>query len=197
MAVKIEEFLPDRLTIKTSFSRQKQNGWVSPDGLQGHVSLKNLFGSPAANNRITAKLTLSPGRFNFKAYKSYRFTTSHETGKHYTESLDEIKTDKEGKVKFDLGLERFKDATYMVSFNANGYEKEGGRFVAAYSNILVSPLKFLIGTKANGNLNYIQRNSERDIEIIAINSDLKQVKANTLTFDLSRIKICFNPDEKK
>ncbi|MBF0432498.1 MAG: alpha-2-macroglobulin family protein, partial [Fibrobacteria bacterium] len=187
VTVRVEEFLPDRLTIRSNFSIHKERGWVSPDALTNRVTLKNLFGSPAVGNRITGRLTLSPGQLFFNKYKDYLFSGSQSVGKYYTENLVEKITDKEGKAEFDLALERFTGATYNVTFSANGYEKEGGRFVSAVSRVLVSPLAFLVGTKANGDLKYIQKDSERKLDIIAINPDLKQIETQTVRFELSRI----------
>ena len=55
------------------------------------------------------------------------------------------------------------------------------------SNVLVSPLKYLIGTKANGDLSYIYKSSERAIKVIAINSTLKKTAVSNLQFIVNRI----------
>ncbi|MEN8192551.1 MAG: MG2 domain-containing protein [Bacteroidota bacterium] len=186
--IKVEEFLPDRLAIASNFPGVSDLAWVSPDNLTGQVTLNNLFGSPARGNRIVAKMSLSPGRMWFKQYKDFMFNDPLTTGKSFTETLPEKTTDKEGKAFFDFNLTRFEDATYTLSFWADGFEKEGGRNVSTESRILVSPLSYLLGTKANGDLNYIYKNSERKLKVIAINPELKKIAVSKVEFILNQIQ---------
>lgn len=185
--ISVEEFLPDRLTITSSFPGIGDKAWVSPDDIKGQVVLRNLFGSPASGNRIAASITFSPGRMWFSKYRHYRFHDPLTSRISYAENLPDQTTDKSGKAIFDLNLERFDAATYNLTFIADGFEKESGRNVTSVSSILVSPLKYLIGTKANGDLSYIYKNSDRAVKVIAINSDLKQTGVKNLKFTINRI----------
>lgn len=185
--ISVEEFLPDRLSISSLFPGIGDKAWVSPEDIKGQVNLRNLFGSPARGNRVSARITFSPGRMWFPAFRNYRFHDPLTSRISYSETLPEQKTDDQGKVVFDLNLERFDAATYNLTFIADGFEKESGRNVTSVSSILVSPLGYLIGTKANGDLSYIYKNSERAIKIIAINSDLKKTSVSDLQFTVNRI----------
>ncbi|NOQ28171.1 MAG: hypothetical protein GQ564_22645 [Bacteroidales bacterium] len=185
--ISVEEFLPDRLSISSLFPGIGDKAWVSPKDIKGQVSLKNLFGSPASGNKISASIIFSPGRMWFPAYRDYRFHDPLTSRISYSENLPDQNTDEHGKALFDLNLERFDAATYNLTFIADGFEKESGRNVTSVSSILVSPLKYLIGTKANGGLSYIYKNSERAIKIIAINSDLKKTSVPNLQFTVNRL----------
>jgi len=188
VTVQVEEFLPDRLKITSMFTGVKKQAWVSPENLEATVTLRNLFGLPAKGNRVVATMSLSPGYMWFKPYRNFRFNDPLTLEKSFSETLPEQTTDKNGKAVFDLNLRRFDAATYYVHFSANGFEKEGGRNVATASRILVSPLKYLIGTKANGDLSYIYKNSERLLKVIAINPELKKVDVQDVQFELNEIK---------
>lgn len=178
--VRVEEFLPDRLKIATSFSKAQTRGWVSPDKLNGMVSLQNLFGTAAINRRVAAQLTLSPAYPVFRPFKDYRFYDPLRAKKSFSERLKDQKTDDKGETAFDLDLGRFDKATYRLTFLSQGFEAAGGRGVTSESSILVSPLKYLIGYKADGSLRYIKRHGERNVKLIAINSKLKQHKVDGL-----------------
>ena len=70
----------------------------------------------------------------------------------------------------------------------DGFEKEGGRNVSTDANILVSPLPYLVGTKADGDLSYIYKNSDRIIKVIAINPQLKKIAVSKVQFELNEIR---------
>jgi alpha-2-macroglobulin len=185
--ISVEEFLPDRLSISSIFPGIGDKAWVSPEDIEGQVTLRNLFGSPARGNRVSARITFSPGRMWFPAYRNYKFHDPLTSRISYSETLPEQETDDQGKALFDLNLERFDAATYNLTFIADGFEKESGRNVSSVSSILVSPLKYLIGTRANGDLSYIYKTSDRAVKVIAIDSDLKKTAVGNLQFIVNRI----------
>jgi uncharacterized protein YfaS (alpha-2-macroglobulin family) len=185
--VSIEEFLPDRLNIVSVIPGKGDKAWISPEDVSAQVTLRNLFGSPASGNRVSAKITFSPGRMYFPAFRDFKFHDPFSSGISYTESLEDQTTDNQGKTTFDLDLARFDVATYNLTFVANGFEKESGRNVTTVSTALISPLKYLLGTKANGDLSYIYRNSERSIKVIAVDADLKTTAVQSLDFIVNRI----------
>ena len=186
--IQIEEFLPDRLTITSVFPNASDMAWVSPDSLKAVVTLRNLFGSPARGNRIVPEMSLSPGRMWFRPYRDYAFSDPLTTDKSFHETLPESKTDDLGKAVFDFNLSRFEPATFTLTFSADGFEKQGGRNVSTVSQILVSPLKYLLGTKVDGDLSYIHRDSERTLKVIAIDPGLKKVDVPDIQFVLNRIQ---------
>jgi Large extracellular alpha-helical protein len=182
--IRVEEFLPDHLRISAQLSKMSAEGWVSPRGLKGVVNLQNLFGTPAADRLITGKIQLTPCAPAFRAYPDYLFFDPLKADHVYTESVPEGRTDEQGNAQLDLDLKRFKDATYRLTFLAEGYEAEGGRAVRAQISVLVSPNEYLIGYKPDGNLNYIARESKRSAHLIAVNPDLKMTAAQNLKANL-------------
>ena len=49
--VQVRDFQPDRLRMRATFSASSLEGWVSPENLTASVSLENLFGTPAENQK--------------------------------------------------------------------------------------------------------------------------------------------------
>lgn len=182
--VKVEEFMPDRMKINAAFSQERAIGWVHPASLSALISLKNLYGTPASERRIIAEIRLSPSHPVFSKFHDFHFHDPLKTDKSFTERLPDAQTDENGEASLPLNLERFDSASYQVSLRVNGYEAEGGRSVTTERDILVSPRAYLIGYKADGSLDYVSKDSERHIEIIAIDPKLDTVAVPDLTIEL-------------
>jgi alpha-2-macroglobulin len=184
--IKVEEFLPDRLKVSSSFSKNAE-GWVSPDDLKAFVSVRNLYGAPAVENRVTARYTLTPASLYFPQYRDYTFLQPKQDYIRVNEEMNPLLTNEEGEVEFALPLNKYEAGTYRLRFSTDAYEKSGGRSVGSEVGIIVSPLEYLVGYKADGDLGYIHKNSERNIEFIAINREAEKIALSNVSLDLSRI----------
>lgn len=187
--VQVREFLPDRLRMATRFSAESPDGWVSPDDLRARVNLQNLFGTPAQNRRVSARITLSPAFPAFRAYPDYQFHDPQLARDGFSEQLADATTDQNGEAVFDLNLRRFARATYRLHIAAEGFEADGGRGVSAESAQLVSHMPYLVGWKADGDLGYVSRGADRAIELIGIDPRTARTDVSGLT--LVRIETRF------
>lgn len=185
---KVEAFQPDRMKIKSRVTGDKHRGWYGFDNLQAHVTLENLFGTPAQDRVVKANMGLVSAGFYFKAYKGFTFTDPlldpEKKRISIIESLKTQKTDSQGKAKFDLNLGAYNKGTYRVSFRAEGFEAGGGRSVTSGSSILVSPVKYLVGFKPDGNLSFVHKGSKRSVKLVAVNSDLEKVSLTGISKNL-------------
>lgn len=186
--IRVSEFLPDRMRITSSLSPKPSAGWTSPTGLKGEVNLWNLYGAPAAERKVSAKILLVPQKVEFDKYPDYVFADPlldpKKPPKVFTETLNEAKTNDKGEVEFDLNLDRFEKATYQLTFFAEGFESEGGRSVTTQTKTLISPLPYFVGYKPDGDLSFIKQNSARSVNYIAINPELNKEKINDLKIQL-------------
>lgn len=175
VAVRVEEFLPDRLRISSHFVPDRLEGWVKPEQLSAEVDLQNLFGTPAENRRVVARLTLSPQPPAFGRYPDFAFFNPAEAKEKERESqeLTEGRTDAAGHAVFALDLSKYEKATYRLKFTADGFEAEGGRAVSTESSVLVSPFDFLVGVKTDGDLSFVGRGATRAVELLAVDSTLQ------------------------
>lgn len=183
--VKVQEFMPDRMKVTASLSSEATEGWVSPTSLKARVNVLNLFGTPAPNRRVKAFLTLAPAYPAFRSHPGYSFSDPSHAKDSFQEKLESDNTNDKGVSEFDLGLQRYKQATYQLHLLVNAFEPEGGRSVAAETAALVSDRPYLIGYKADGDLGYISHNSERNVSFIAINPKAQK----TAVGDLRLIKL--------
>jgi uncharacterized protein YfaS (alpha-2-macroglobulin family) len=187
--VRVQEFEPDRMKIAAHLSAQSTDGWVSPKDLKAVVNVQNLFGTPAEHRRVEATLTLTPAFPAFRSLPDYRFYDPLRAKEGYNDRLRDADTDAEGNATFDLGLQKYAKATYRVHLLAREFEPEGGRSVTADVATLVSELPFLVGFKADGDLDYLSRYAKRIVSWIAIDPDAKKTSATGLT--LKRVETKF------
>ena len=187
-SIRVAEFLPDRMRIASHLSIEQPKGWISPTDLSATVSLQNLYGAPATHRKVSARILLSNQRVKFNEYPKYTFIDplfdSDKPAKVFTDTLPDGITNDKGLAQFDLNLGRFDKATYQLTFFAEGFEAEGGRSVTTQSTALVSPLSYFVGYKSDGDLSYIKQNSQRNVNFIAINPQLKQQAVNNLRIQL-------------
>jgi uncharacterized protein YfaS (alpha-2-macroglobulin family) len=187
--VRVQEFEPDRMKVVAHLSAESPDGWVSPKDLKALVNVQNLFGTAAENRRVEGSVTLTPAYPAFRDLADYHFYDPLRAKDGYTEKLPDATTDAAGNTSFDLGLQKYARATYRVHFLARAFEPDSGRSVAADAAVLVSDLPFLVGFKADGNMDYVARDSARTVSVIAIDPMAKQAAASALT--LTRIETQF------
>jgi uncharacterized protein YfaS (alpha-2-macroglobulin family) len=185
--VRVEEFLPDRMTIDARLSAPPSPGWISPVDLRARVSLRNLIGTPAVGNRVKGTLRLSPAMVSFPRWKGWSFFDPLSAKQGVEETLAELQTDDAGTAEFELHLERFERATYQLRFLAEGFEAEGNRSVANDATAIVSPLPYLVAWKADGDLDYVKRDSARRVEVVAVGPDLEPFPTGDVTAELIEI----------
>jgi len=188
----IEEFQPDTMKISSELLEVGDQGWTTRKTLVSKVVLTNLFGSPAQDRKLSGRVVIEPHGFQFREYADYRFTDPHLDPEREPLRLDrqlpDQRTDADGEGRFEIDLADFREGTYRLSFIVEGFEADGGRSVLASSSALLSPLETIVGFKADGDLDYINADSERSIEFIAVDNSLARTAANGLTLRLIEIQ---------
>jgi uncharacterized protein YfaS (alpha-2-macroglobulin family) len=186
--VKVEEFLPDTLNVSAVFDPAPQEGWIAPGELKARVTARNLFGTNASGNEVKAQINLSPGHQYFRQYRDYQFRDPYLAKNSFQEFLGTKTTGTEGTAEFNLNLAKFEKATYRLSFYTEAFEKGSGRNVSIETSVYVSPLPYLIGYKADGNLNYIARDTVRTLSFIAINPKTERTSVDELTLTITELR---------
>ncbi len=176
---KVEEFLPDRLRIRSIISGQKPLGWLKPGDLTCDVTLENLFGTPAESRRVTGQLELNPTSIRFSKYPDYVFDDPlRERGNTVTsvsQELTPVITAQDGTASLALDLGQYDKGIYRLTVFSEGFEEGGGRSVKAQASTILSPLDYLIGYKTDSDLEFLNKGSEHSVSFLAVDSD-----ANTL-----------------
>jgi uncharacterized protein YfaS (alpha-2-macroglobulin family) len=179
--VKVEEFQPDRIKIQVHLNPEKSIGWITPQEMKAHFSMRNMFGTAAEKRTVHASIALSPTAPVFRDYKDYTFTDLNSKDEQvYHEDLGDAQTNEKGEVDIPFNLSKYQSPLFNLRLNSEGFESEGGRSVSAVASALVSPLPFILGAKADGDLYYLKKDSARSLKIIAINPDLKMTAADSV-----------------
>lgn len=185
--VKVEEFVPDKLKISSQFLPFKSKGWIPLAKLQAKLSLKNLFGSAAENRNIKAEYSITPISPSVAKFKDYTFINPNsKDAQSVSESLANKVTDQKGEADYEIDLSKYQ-GYYLVRLKAEGFETEGGRSVDTAISVAASQLNHLVGFKSDGSLKYINKNSQRNIKFISINSDQEPAE-NSVKLVLNEIK---------
>ena len=195
---RVEEFVPDNLKITATINDADNADWVIPDNMTATVSLKNLFGTPATNRRISAHLDMRPVVFSFDKYRDYTFTqnfiagaglaqnTMQQTGT-FSADLADVRTDDNGIAILPIQFNQLiPSGTYMMTLNVRGFEGGDGKSVQTTINTRVSDAKYIVGWHANGDLDYINRDAARTVRLIALDNMGAETAVNGLTMQLIR-----------
>ena len=188
----VEEFQPDTMKIRSELLDVTMKGWNTQDKLQAKATLTNLFGIPAQDRKMSARVLIEPHSFRFKKYEDYRFTDPHLKSDReplrLNQQLPDQRTDADGEARFEIDLDAFREGTYRLQFFSEGFDQSGGRSVRSSNSALLSPLETLVGYQADGKLDYINADSERQLEFIAIDKTLNRKSASDLNLKLIEIQ---------
>lgn len=179
---KVEDFEPDSLTITSSLSNERKIGWNSLDGNEVVVQLRNLFGTPAVDNKVSGQVSLTHYFPEIKAYKNFYFYNPNEETKSMDENLGDRDTDEQGEAKFPIDLEKIQDGLFQLVFKAEGFEKNSGRSVVTSYQMIVSNRPYIIGHKTDkADLDFIKKDEAVNLELIALNQAFDTLMVKGLT----------------
>lgn len=179
-SIRVEEFVPDKLSISSMLVPGSSLGWVNPKGLGGKVLLRNLYGTPAEGNTVKGTLSLSPRAMSLAGYSDYSFADPAAAKESFSEELVEATTNAQGEALLNFPLSKYEKATYQLIFSSEALEKEGGRGVRSSLTTIVSPRTFLVGYRHGANLSYLKKDATQLLELIAIDPKLKQINVDGL-----------------
>jgi uncharacterized protein YfaS (alpha-2-macroglobulin family) len=184
----VQEFQPDQMRAQAAISGQKAKGWISPQDLRATLKVQNLFGTPAQNRLVRAFANLNPVLPVFAQFPGYTFSDPAQSSAETQLDLGEQETDAEGIAVFGFNLRDYKNASFQLQFIAEAFAPQGGRGVSASAQALVSPRQFLVGSKADGRLDFINRDAARTLHFIAVDSDLKSIEVKGVSLRLTEHK---------
>ncbi len=179
--LRVEEFVPDTLEITAGIDNENPDGWTTWN-TRGHVTLRNLYGAPAADARITAHAVMTPTQFSFAKYRDYQFTPNFIDGAGMARSsaigsrtiswdLPDITTDANGNAEFDIvPMTPPAPGTYSLTLTLRGMQGQSGKSVRTTTVTRVSDAKYLVGYRASGDLSYVSMGAARSLNLVALDA---------------------------
>jgi alpha-2-macroglobulin len=165
---RVEEFLPERLKLTLDAPEALAPGDNLPLSVEGAW----LYGSPAAGNRFTARLSLQPESHPVATLKDFHFGDPlAELPKEPKDVLDES-LDKEGKLSSEIALDDVKAPTGTVAVIVSGslYES-GGRAVTRTIKRSVWPAAEIVGARPRFDMTEgATPNGEAEFEVVRANA---------------------------
>ncbi|MEL7538190.1 MAG: MG2 domain-containing protein [Pseudomonadota bacterium] len=184
---KVEEFQPDRMRIRSRIEGQKPAGWLKPGNLTAVVELENLFGTPASDRRVTGEVELAPIAVSFPGYPDFVFDDplrrSNTVLGPVTLPLPEATTNDNGVAQIPLDLTQYDKGIYRLTVHTEGFEAGDGRSVRSRAQTILSPLDALVGYKSTSNLQFLDRDAEHDVELLALSSSAEPIALDNLTVE--------------
>ena len=181
--VRVEEFQPDRLQVKTEIVGAPPQGWLTPDAPKAKITVRNLFGTPAAGGLAKLELTAKPWSGQVPGFTEYRFRSGSGGIPHLPQDLGEASTDEQGEALFDLPLANIDEPVFEISLAGEGFEKGSGRSVVGMASTLVSKHPYLLGHSADGDLGYIAKGARRQIKLLAVGTDFQPKDIGEVTVE--------------
>lgn len=192
----VQEFVPDTMKISAALVGDSAKGWYATDNLVLNVALNNLYGTPAANRRVTATATLQPTEFKFSGYSDYVFNPNVKThaAKQLSRKLETIgtelitgRTDENGNAVLHINFDHEIPAgSYALSLRVSGFDAGDGKSIQTAVNARTSNLDYLVGYKTEFDLSYINRNDDKVVKFIALNQNELPIDLDNLTMRLVR-----------
>jgi len=183
--VRVEEFQPDRLQVKTEILGAPAGGWLAPEDSKAKVTVRNLFGTPAAGNIAKLEMTVRPWFGQVPGFPDYRFRgTVAANIPELPRDLGEVTTDVQGEAGFDLPLAAISEPVFEIALAGEGFEKGSGRSVVSVASVLVSKQPFLLGYAADGSLDYIPQGTRRSLNLLALGPDFQPKAADAITAEI-------------
>ncbi|AVP96968.1 hypothetical protein C7S18_07050 [Ahniella affigens] len=182
--VRVKEFQPDRMKLKSRFAPVASALWLSPDGLLVEADLEHLFGGSATGNRVTAKVRLRPVDPVLPGFEDYAFPRTPSNFETQEFDLDEVTTDEQGHVQFDPGVSGVETPIYQMDVMLEAFEAEGGRSVMSDLSSRISSRAYLLAIKADEQNLVLSRNADRSVHWLSIDANGKPVDPDDLRFEL-------------
>ena len=168
-SVAVQEFLPDQLKVSSEITGAAPGlAWQDVKDLGLLVNVKTLFGTAAQDRRVRTTFTLSPSLPSFKGYADFNFFDPNTPRSQYPDALPELNTDAMGNAQFPLDLSAFEAGVYSLSIYTEAFEAGSGRSVASQAHTMVGQPEMLLGIRSTDPLNYIKKDAERTLDIVAL-----------------------------
>lgn len=184
----VMDFVPDTIKAELDNNLGSPKKWYSRRDLKDlayTVSVQNLFGAPAINSTVQAKLVFAPFTFSFdKEYKDYKFYDPVKADKSSTQELGSFVTDENGKAVIKIDNTMLARESYAVTLQAQIQDVQGGSSITCMDVLHMSPVRSVMGYKTLSNLSFLTVGEQAKLDLIALDATGKPYAKGELQAEL-------------
>ncbi|RMH72010.1 MAG: hypothetical protein D6675_05360 [Gemmatimonadetes bacterium] len=180
----VEEFVPDRINVTVNTDREV---YMIGDAVQIQVTGMNLFGPPAAGNRVKIEYRLTAKPYEPPVqYRSFTYDNPDHSFSSISETLVEDKLNAEGQLRTTLDIPpNLKPAGMLQGTVSATVLEVGGRGVTNVTQFDVHPYSAYVGLRRPEG--YAELDKETTIDLIVLDQQGQPVAGHTVSISISRI----------
>lgn len=180
----VEEFMPDRMkvTVNTDKSAYDLGTEVTMD-----ITAVSLFGPPATDRKVTAAYTIEAVPFLPSAkWRSFHFASTISFERQRI-TLQERKTDAEGKAQYKIKLpEKLKAPSQLNGVLTATVSEPGGRAVTEMHRVIIHPYSHYVGIK-RASSGELKPNQDVSINYVAVDKNGNAVVGRELLLTVKKV----------
>jgi len=168
-SIKIEEFIPDKINVAITADKESL---VPGEPLRFRVKANQMFGPPAAGNKVNAQVEFVQHSFTHPSFKGYVFNDPERSYDARTERLGTEKLNEIGNFDYEVKIPGavLPPSALMAEVYAEVYD-DGGRAVGTMKRIPVHVYKYYLGAKVHDERKVYKRGDKVVIDLAAVNSE--------------------------
>lgn len=161
----VEDFIPDK--IKVLLTTDKKT-YSTGESVQMNIEGQTLFGPPAANRAVEAKMVIRRHAFSPKKWSDFQFGVSDKSFDDLEVQGGKSVLDESGLWKTEVKIPQNMDpGTALKGVLSATVKEHGGRAVSAYADVDIHPYPYYIGMRRKSK-DYAEIGQKYDIECIAV-----------------------------
>ncbi|MCK5219330.1 hypothetical protein KAR10_07405, partial [bacterium] len=146
-SLKVEEFIPDKLKVKVKVSRKRV---AANEALEFEVQARQMFGPPAAHNKVVTKVVFYSRIFSHPKYKKYTFADHTRSFWDEEVELGEEQLDEQGKNPYYVEIPGLTPPSALKAYIYTEVFDSGGRPVSAVGFADIDLYTHYLGVKRKG-----------------------------------------------
>ncbi len=166
VSFKVEEFMPDKLEVKIESDRDM---FEPGERVSFRVKALQLFGAPAAGNRLEARVVFDSYAFSSAAHKGYSFSDPDRKYQRREERLGSENLDEKGNYEYSFDLPQ--DINPPSALQAHVFAEvfdDGGRPVGGFKELIIYPYDTYIGVMTDGGKKTFREKEPVKISLAAV-----------------------------
>ncbi|PKL90876.1 MAG: hypothetical protein CVV21_10805 [Candidatus Goldiibacteriota bacterium HGW-Goldbacteria-1] len=168
-SIKIEEFIPDKINVAITTDKETL---IPGDPLRFRVKANQMFGPPAAGNKVNAQVEFVQHAFTHPSFKGYVFSDPERSYDARTERLGTEKLNEIGNFDYEVRIPGavLPPSALMAEVYAEVFD-DGGRAVGTMKRIPVHVYKYYLGVKVHDERKVYKKGDKVIIDLAAVNGE--------------------------